>query len=448
MKLSAPIIVGTLAVAGSIALLSLDRSDSEADPAQEPAAVEARPDTTSTTVTAIRHPDPTLARIPQGSPTDLSRLPVTPITPWDDSGLRGWIEKTLATLEAEIDDAEVKRLGQEAAAAAGSATDTQTFYRATRSAIPFIYESDDPEDHRKGLYILLKAASSGRDEPFTFMRLGGYLEEFGKLGDAPFAPDAYRVAADRDFMPAIINLAIAVKDSIGFPPDDLEAYLLYGLDLNADDGGWNILSLVQNFYIFDQPERDPKDRLQQVVARYRDYGDEPEARLLEYSMYLYGRGVDFDPEQELAAAKRALAAGHDWIAGNIGQSYQEATGTPYDRDLARDYLMACVTSPEPRSFCAVNLGSVYLSYSRDSVDVPVALAFWKYALEIDDPQDAALLDVVRRDMPDRMRDLSPDEIALMDRYYEAILAGDFSAIPHVKDARPVPELAEPEPASN
>lgn len=39
MKLSAPIIVGTLAVAGSIVLLSLDRSDSEADPAQEPAAV-------------------------------------------------------------------------------------------------------------------------------------------------------------------------------------------------------------------------------------------------------------------------------------------------------------------------------------------------------------------------------------------------------------------------
>ena len=447
MKLSAPIIVGTLAVAGSIVLLSLDRSDSEADPAQEPAAVEARPDTTSTTVTAIRHPDPTLARIPQGSPTDLSRLPVTPITPWDDSGLRGWIEKTLAKLETGIDDAEVKRLGQEAAAAAGSATDTQAFYRATNSAIPFIYESDDPEDHRKGLYILLKAASSGRDEPFTFMRLGGYLEEFGELNDAPFAPDAYRVAADRDFLPAIINLAIAVKDSIGFPPDDLEAYLLYGLDLNADDGGWNILSLVQNFYIFDQPDRDPKDRLQQVVARYRDYGDEPEANMLEFRMYLDGRGVDPDPEQALAAAKRALSGGYDWVAGDIGYIYQQTDSPLYDRDLSRDYLVACLDH-DPQDFCAVNLAVLYAEPNADGEISTLAVAFYKYALELDTGGDSTTQELARERFGRRFQELNANGMAQVDVYYQAISAGDYSAIPHLKDARPVPELAEPEPASN
>lgn len=34
-------------------------------------------------------------------------------------------------------------------------------------------------------------------------------------------------------------------------------------------------------------------------------------------------------------------------------------GPLYDRDLARDYFVACLTGLEPDNLCAVNLGLLY-----------------------------------------------------------------------------------------
>lgn len=57
-----------------------------------------------------RTADPAVARTFQGMPTDLADLPTTPIAPWDDLAVRGWMAETLKTLEAEIDDPETLRL--------------------------------------------------------------------------------------------------------------------------------------------------------------------------------------------------------------------------------------------------------------------------------------------------------------------------------------------------
>ena len=389
---------------------------------------------------AYRTPAPDLARIPQGPPVDPALLPTTPVAAWNASGLRGWMSTTLTALDSEITDPEVRRLGQAAAETALNATD-EAFYDASNSALPLLYESDAPEDHRKGLYILLKAATSGRDEPFTFLRLGSYLEERPLDDGSQFVADAYRLAADRDFLPAIVNLSVYASDNPGFPPDDLEAYLHYGFNLEATDGRWHIIGPLINFYLLDQPDRDTKGYLHLAAERYRELGDEKSAALTEYRMYLHTREVMPDAEAELTAAKRAVAAGNLWVANDIGLTYMQ-DGPLYDRDLARDYFVACLTGLEPDNLCAVNLGSLYTNYDRGSVDLPLAIAFWKYAFELDPESNPDILNAVAEDMATRVHELSPDELILTDRYLTAILAEDYSGLPHVKDARPVPDMAK------
>lgn len=389
-------------------------------------------------VPAHRSPIAGLERIPQGPPVDPALLPTTPVAAWDASGIRDWMTTTLATLDTEITDPEIRRMGEAAAEAALNATDEE-FYRASTEARALIYDSDAPEDHRKGLYILLKAATAGRDEPFTFMRLGSYLEEYALDNGSQFAADAYRLAADRDFLPAMVNLGIVAAGQPGFPPDDLEAYLRYGFNLEATDGAWHILGPLVDFYLADHPDRDSEGYLRKIAERYRQLGDEQYATRTEYRMHLHAREVRPDAKAELAAAKRALAAGNLWVANDIGLTYMQ-DGPLYDRDLARDYFTACLTGLEPDNLCAVNLGSLYTLYNRDSVDLPLAIAFWKYAFELDAESNRNILSAVANDMATRVTELSPDELDLSDRYLEAIRAGDYSALPHVKDARPVPEM--------
>ncbi|MDO5642550.1 MAG: hypothetical protein Q4G26_09235 [Paracoccus sp. (in: a-proteobacteria)] len=397
-----------------------------------------RGEPTSIPAPVYRTPAPDLARIPQGPPTDPSLLPATPVAPWDASGVRGWMSRRLAELETEITDPEIRRLALAAAETAANATD-ESFYRASNSALPLYNDSDAPEDHLSALYILLKTATSGRDEPFTLMRIGVYLERYPLEDGGQFAPDAYRLAADRDFLPAIVNLAVLTAGLGGFPPDQMEAYLRYGFDLDATDGGWHIIYPLVDFYMFQQPYRDSGGYLHRAVDRYRQLGDEQGATETEYFMQRDAREVMPDPEAELAAAKRALAAGNIWIATNVGHIYMQ-NGPLYDRDLSRDYSLACLTGPEPVSTCAVNLGSLYTNYSQDSVDLPLAIALWKYAFDLDPGTRPDLLNTVARDMATRINELSPGELILTDRYLAAIRAGDYSRLPHVKDARPVPEM--------
>lgn len=436
MKIPVPVIVSIAAAVGIIAIFALRQPSGDSPTASEPYSDVAAADL------AIRHPDPSLERIAQGSPVDPAKLPTTPIASWDDSAIRTWIESELAALENEIDDPKVRSLGEAAAQAAASADTKDAFYNASEDVITYAYESDDPADHRKGLYILLKAATSGRDEPFTFIRIGAYLENRGTAEDLRLAMDAYRIAADRDFLPAIVNFAYIAQHEPEIRPSELEAYLRYGFDLDADDGGWHILSYLNNFYLDDYPDRASDGYLTRLVERYRQFGDEEAAASVNYRMYDLGKEREPDPKAELAAAKEALAAGNYWIMATIGRAYQLGLGTEYDRDLARDYLAECMLNYGPDPFCALNLGSLYTAYSRDSVDPPLAVAIYKYAAEIgaSDPSDIGAK--ARREFSDRMPDLTPDEIALMDRYYQAIAEGDYSGIPHLKDARPVPELAQ------
>lgn len=104
--------------------------------------------------------------------------------------------------------------------------------------------------------ISCEAATSGRDEPFTFLRLGSYLEERPLDDGSQFVADAYRLAADRDFLPAIVNLSVYASDNPAFRLT--EAYLHYGFNLEATDGRWHIIGPLINFYLLTSRIATPK----------------------------------------------------------------------------------------------------------------------------------------------------------------------------------------------
>ena len=389
-----------------------------------------------------RSPDPTLTRIAQGPPSDPTRLPTTPIADWDHAALQSWMQNRLAQLGTSINDRSVRRLGQRAATAAAHATVDREFYRASASAAAYSEDGDDPQGRDKALYILLNAALAGRDEPFTFYALAGWLETSDQPAEQQLAFDAYRRAADRDFGPAFPYLADLARNRTDFTPDMLEAYLRYGVDLNAAHGGQDILPFAANFYVRDYPERRADGYPGKIVDRFYSYGDNQNATALEYLMLRNQIAPAADPAELLAGAKRALAAGTIWIAGDIGRMYQQGDGLPYDRDLARDYLVACLTDPMPDVVCALNLGSLYLDYSHASTDPAVAMGFYRYARDLDPTAATEAGRAAQAEIDKRMASLTPEQITRMEAYYAAIRAGDFAAIPHVGDARPVPELAD------
>lgn len=428
-----PIIIAiSISVAAVIGLVILDQRVPAAAP-----SVALQP-------TAHRIADPTITRISRGPPTDLAKLPTTPIAPWDDSAVRDWMRTTLKTLEAEIDDPEIRRLGQQAADATLNATTAQALYEATGSAVPYLIEGDATE-RKIALYILLKSAVTGRDDPYTMFRIAAYLEEYPETFGTEFLPDMYRLAADRDFLPAIVNFAHVAANGAYVPPDDLEAYLRYGVDMDGEDGGWNILSYLSNFYFYDFPDRDSQGYLHKVAKRYRQLGDEQRATMTEYQMYLDDREVTPAPVVQFAAARRALASGNFWVAGNIGLAYMNGDGVEYDRDLARDYLVTCLRF-EPMGSCAVNLAALYWRDFPNDKNSALAVAFYKYALDLDADGTSEAAANAREKLAERFPKLNADGIAQMDIYYAAITSGDYSKIPHLKDARPVPELAEDAPA--
>ena len=73
-------------------------------------------------------------------------------------------------------------------------------------------------------------------------------------------------------------------------------------------------------------------------------------------MLYLGRDMPQDKLAALAKAKQGLAAGRTEMGGQVGAFYQLGEYVDYDRDLARDYYVACLRATAPRAQCGVNLG--------------------------------------------------------------------------------------------
>ena len=389
----------------------------------------------------IRAFDPTIARLASGVPIDPAQLPTTPIAgPWSDPAAQQWMEQKLIQLEAEIIDPEIIRLGAQAEDQIRNATDEVGFYQAAKPGTDLAFDSQDRADRAAGLYIMLKAALAGRDDPWTFFHLGLYYELHPEQDGAPYTLSFYRRAADRDFIFGITNVLTLMRADPSVPADLQEAYLRYGLDMNAARGGEMMADRAYNFYLLNHPDRDPQGYLRKAAAAYRAAGDEISALELEYQMLFAGRDMPQDKLAALAKAKQGMAAGRPQLGGQIGAFYHRGEVVDYDRDLARDYYVACLRAPEPTAQCAVNLGVIYEDPARGSVDLPLAFALWYYGVRIG-PEDSVAARIGRENLDRYAPQLSPAQKAQAEVYSEALQKGDLAALPDIRDARPVPELA-------
>lgn len=128
------------------------------------------------------------------------------------------------------------------------------------------------------------------------------------------------------------------------------------------------------------------------------------------------------------------------MGGQVGAFYHLGEFVDYDRDLARDYYVACLRAPEPTAQCAVDLGMVYEDADHDSVDLPLAVALWDYGIRIG-PENTVAVRLAHEKLDRYSPQLTEAEKAQTATYSAALQNGDFSALPHIRDARPVPELA-------
>ncbi|MFV0408433.1 MAG: hypothetical protein ACK5LJ_01645 [Paracoccus sp. (in: a-proteobacteria)] len=214
--------------------------------------------------------------------------------------------------EDEITDPEILRMASEAETRARNRSEPDSFYRSAKAGIDLAFDSADAMDQHDGLYIMFKAALAGRDEPFVFHHLTNYYE--AHLFDDPSAMYFRKVfwhqAATCDFLPSLVNAVWQMQADGGAESDEMEAYLRYGVDLDAEDGGPHILPLVRDFYLNPLTGRDPQGYLRKVAERYRNLGDEQAASGLEYEMHRDNLDTNGDPAGKIDAAKAAIRAGN------------------------------------------------------------------------------------------------------------------------------------------
>ena len=84
-------------------------------------------------------------------------------------------------------------------------------------------------------------------------------------------------------------------------------------------------------------------------------------------------------------------------------------------------------------YCAMNLRSPYNTPSHNSVDYAIAHAFYRHGVDMNRETRGTLLGEIQNVLPQ----MTDDDIGRSNNYYVGIQRGDFSQIPHVKDARPV-----------
>ena len=128
----------------------------------------------------------------------------------------------------------------------------------------------------------------------------------------------------------------------------------------------------------------------------------------------------------------ASALNNDSAMNLVGYLYMGARGVAYNRNLARDYLVACLQRAR-NPYCAQNLGSLYNTATRNSLVPVVAWAFYQASIDwVGTPTSRLLED--QRNMAARM---GPDDMVLAKKMHQDILRGDFSAIPDVGEAQTI-----------
>lgn len=368
-----------------------------------------------------------IARIYEGPPADGSQ-PQGQIVPWDRSELDAWITAKIAELSPLITTDAHRSMAADLSI--HSEQRNRGYYLTATYEATQLYNEGVEEDKDAVLFIFLHAAQA--NDPVAFHNTAYFLEVEGRGSDS-IIKALYRSAADLDFQPSFVNLLSIWEDDAGADRDVHQAYLHYALDLDAEGGGWFIVEQVSDFYLYDNPDLPSDGYLDRALVRMRDqFGDV--VRYHEDQGYRLSNGIDgpLDETKALQEYLASIAAGGTWAHNRIGFRYMNGLGTTYNKDLARDHLVACLKI-DPSDFCAMNLGSLYQTPSRNSIDYPVALAFYQLGANMNGPNK----DILEEEIDYVLGEMTPAEKRLGAEYVEAVAQGDYATIPHVKDARPV-----------
>lgn len=387
---------------------------------------------TSISVVQARTPLKDVARIEQGLRVDRT-LPDGQIWPWDNQPVQTWMDREIARLDPLVTDPIYRAMAETQTLTSDSDTGESLglYYQETYDAIGFIYDGDDSMQNA-GLYVLLHTAKA--NDAWAYHNLSNWLHDTQNAPEDMIHALA-REAADLEFLPAIVNVVVDWEQGTATTPAERTAYLKYGYDLGVADGRWNVANAIAYYHIYQAPDIPSDGYLDLALTTLRDeYGEI--VRYHEDQGFRLDDGID-GPLDKAGAYREYIAsveAGGTWALNRIGYKFMGGAerGVPYDKDKARDYFHACLVI-DPRDTCALNLGSLYYTPSRNSVDYAVAHAFYRFGSEMNGEHRGTMLDEIQEILPN----MSADDIKRANEYYEAINLGDFSEIPHVKDARPV-----------
>ena len=186
----------------------------------------------------------------RAGPANDGTVPKEPIAPWDRSALLAWMDQRIAELDPLVTDPKHRAMAQDLTKR-GEAPEAPHYFQSTYDAIALLFDGETPQEHQAGLWIMLQNAK--RDDAWAYHNLGNWYANAGIAEPgSEFRFDLWRSAADRDFLPSAVNItAHWIWDAPNRVSDDVvEAYLRYGLDLDAEFGGWIIPEYVLNFYIY------------------------------------------------------------------------------------------------------------------------------------------------------------------------------------------------------
>lgn len=385
-----------------------------------------------------RSPQAGIARAITGQPRDPALVPTEPVLPWDSSVLHNWMERTRAELEAEITDQAVLERARDRTPRTTEGRPGGLYFHATYDAIDMLFSGADKATRRHGFYILLCTALAG--DATAYHNLGVYLVLNRDVPGAEHHFAYFRRAADRDFMPSIVNTIDILTKAAPEDAETIEAYLRYGFDLDvgAEYGGQAILHQLHGFYVFANPDRPDDGYLERSIERHLGFGDVRMARLTELQMRVLLNRLPKDPARELELAQRLAGLGDAWGMQIAGNRLGDAHGPAFDKDLARDYFMACLRLEPDNDYCMLNMGSLYAQDEAGPADYALAVALFNVSAGLGGPAGPKGAEQSHR----FMKALGPGELATSQRYERAIREGDFSALPHVKDARPIPAVEE------
>lgn len=378
-----------------------------------------------------------------GPPLD-GGFPETPIHPWDDKAALAQIDALILRLEQEGIPEDIRQLAQSEAIEPGATGGLKSYSRdlaAEKMLTPADGHTPDAASLRAGRYIMLHSAR--QRDPWALYNLGhSYAAHPDPALPSDFYVTLFRLAADCEFQPAMVNLAVMnVVPMEKLDPAMLEAYLRHGFDLNMPDGGYYLTLNLLYFYHDYYPDRPDDGYFQRGLDRLHAMGAWADHTDLKARALLEGIRLKQDVPQALALLTELLAyddpAYHHYAT--IGYHLGRGKGVPRDPDRARDLYVACLQRA-PNSACALNLASYFRRPSDDFVRPIQALVFYELARSLAlEEEDADILRMAEAEIEISTRLLPPfDAEESLTTMRRQVAEGRFTEIAGLTDVRPVP----------